>query len=261
MRLLIVEDDLDGREMLAELFRLHDWEVTAVPSTSSGLDLLRSGGFDVVISDEDLCGQSGSCMLREADREGLLSNVGVLMYTAEPSDLELPDGVRVLRKPLGIRRLLDEATAIVPDGTEPHCEESADSRSEADLCASAAAAEGPSSGRVRKKVQLVLYVNESEGSRHALENLQTVLASTPPRRVDVQVRNVERHPDERDAVANRASFTPVLAERQPGEPERILGAVESTRSLAQLIMDLDAGAPSSSQHTLAEGAPPSSVMK
>ena len=26
MRLLIVEDDLDGREMLTELFRLHAWQ-------------------------------------------------------------------------------------------------------------------------------------------------------------------------------------------------------------------------------------------
>lgn len=137
MRLLIVEDDLDGREMLSELFRLHDWEVTAVPSTTSGLELLRSGGFDVVISDEDLCGQSGSCMLREADREGLLGNVGVLMYTAEPTDLDVPEGVRVLRKPLGIHRLLDEAEAIVPEVQQPPCSSAACARRCSSSCTSA----------------------------------------------------------------------------------------------------------------------------
>jgi len=29
MRVLIVEDDLDGRELLAEILRMHDWVVTA----------------------------------------------------------------------------------------------------------------------------------------------------------------------------------------------------------------------------------------
>lgn len=243
MRLLIVEDDLDGREMLSELFRLHDWEVTAVPSTTSGLELLRSGGFDVVISDEDLCGQSGSCMLREAEREGLLGNVGVLMYTAEPTDLDLPEGVRVLRKPLGIRRLLDEAEAIVPEVQQPPC--------------SGAAA---GSRRLGKKVQLVLYVGDSPTSRRALESLRSVLADTRLSRVEVQVRNVERDPVEGDAVTNRSSFTPVLAKRQPGEPERILGAVDSTHTLAQLLM-AEASAPASSQLVAGEAPPPSGVMK
>ena len=107
MRLLIVEDDLDGREMLADLFRMHDWVVTAVPSTRAGMTELRSGGFDVIISDENLHGQSGSGMLREASAEGLLTTVGALLYTAEPGQLEVPTGVRVLRKPLAITTLLD----------------------------------------------------------------------------------------------------------------------------------------------------------
>ena len=109
MRLLIVEDDPDGRELMAELFRLHDWSVTAVPTTDDGLAQLRRGGFDVVISDENLEGESGSRMIRVACREGLLSSVGVVMYTAEDHKLDLPDGARVLHKPLGTGQLLQEA--------------------------------------------------------------------------------------------------------------------------------------------------------
>lgn len=112
MRLLIVEDDRDGREMLAELFRMHAWEVIAVPTTDAAMLELRSGGFDVVISDEDLEGHSGSCMLRDAGNQGLLENMGALMYTADPKDLDVPRGVRVLRKPLGVTQLLDEAKAV-----------------------------------------------------------------------------------------------------------------------------------------------------
>jgi DNA-binding response OmpR family regulator len=111
MRLLIVEDDQDGREMLTELFRMHAWQVTPVPTTAAALVELRAGGFDVVISDENLEGASGSAMLREASRLGLLHNVGALMYTADPGQLELPPGVRVLHKPMAITRLVDEVVA------------------------------------------------------------------------------------------------------------------------------------------------------
>jgi DNA-binding response OmpR family regulator len=114
MRLLIVEDDRDGREMLAELFRLHAWEVTAVPSVDGGMTELRGGGFDVVISDEELLDRSGSCMLRDAAREGLLRNVGALVYTAGSCRLVVPDGVRVLRKPSDLDKLLTAARACAP---------------------------------------------------------------------------------------------------------------------------------------------------
>ena len=122
MRLLIVEDDQDGREMLTELFRMNAWQVTPVESTRAAMVELRAGGFDVVISDEDLAGASGSAMLREASEAGLLRDVGALMYTAEPGDLELPPGVRVLKKPLGIAQLVNEVTAAlaeVPGSGEP----------------------------------------------------------------------------------------------------------------------------------------------
>ena len=115
MRLLIVEDDKDGREMLTELFRMHAWQVTPVPNTHAAMVELRAGGFDAIISDEDLEGTSGSAMLREASREGLLENVGALMYTAEPAQLDLPPGVRVLQKPMGIARLLEDVVAAAND--------------------------------------------------------------------------------------------------------------------------------------------------
>jgi DNA-binding response OmpR family regulator len=113
MRLLIVEDDPDGRELLAELFRMHDWMVTATATRSEGLDELRAGMFDVILSDEDLQGESGSSMLRQAEAEGLLGGVAALMYTAQSDALQVPRGVRVLRKPLPIGALLREVDAAV----------------------------------------------------------------------------------------------------------------------------------------------------
>ncbi|CAN5924257.1 N/A [soil metagenome] len=118
MRLLIVEDDPDGREMLAEIFRMHDWAVTATATLGEGLSEIRSHRFDVIISDEDLDGESGSSMLRQAEAEGLLGGVGAVMYTAESGSLEVPSGVRVLRKPLAMRALLREVRAVTPEGAE-----------------------------------------------------------------------------------------------------------------------------------------------
>lgn len=246
MRLLIVEDDPDGREMLAELFRMHGWSVTDVPSTDAALVELRAGGFDVVISDENLEGASGSGMLREADAEGLLLNVGALMYTAEPSRLEVPTGVRILRKPLGITRLLDEAKAAAQ---EPPARDRAPTPVPI------------SSTRPRKPVELVLYVTNSASSRRALGNLERVLDATHPTRVVVTVKNLADEAADEPSDSARASFTPLLVRQTPGQPERYLGGAESEQALAALIQELDAGpASQQAQHVASPfvEAPPSS---
>lgn len=113
-KLLVVEDDPDGREVLSELFRIRGWEVTDVANVEGALQALRTDHFDVVISDENVDGRSGSEMLREAQRQGLLADVGALVYTADDHTVEVPSGVRVLLKPLGIDALVDEAQHAAP---------------------------------------------------------------------------------------------------------------------------------------------------
>jgi DNA-binding response OmpR family regulator len=233
MRLLIVEDDPDGREMLAELFRTHEWIVTAVPSTEAALDELRAGGFEVVISDEDLEGRSGSGMLCEASEEGLLQNVGVLMYTADPSRLSVPPGVRVLRKPLGILRLLDEAKAMLPEPADVADRQRV-----------------PSSGERRSHnatVELVLYVTDSPSSLRALANMRRVLQQMQPARVKVVVHDLAKDPLDPAAVDDSVSFAPVLVKRKPGEAKQFVRDLDSTHSLARLIEDLVAQMPPSSR--------------
>lgn len=193
MRLLIVEDDPDGREMLAELFRMHGWSVTDVAGTDAALEELRAGGLDVVISDENLGGDSGSGMLREAEAEGLLADVGALMYTASPSRLQVPAGVRVLRKPLGIARILDEANAVAPHVA-------AQDRAPTPV--------PTSSSRRRTQVELVLCVTNSVSSRRAPGNLERAPHAAHPSRVAVTAKNTgDEATDERsDSARERRSL-------------------------------------------------------
>jgi DNA-binding response OmpR family regulator len=222
MRLLIVEDDQDGREMLAELFRMHAWDVRAVPNVNAAMVELRAGGFDVVISDEDLEGSSGSAMLREASEEGLLEHVGALMYTAQPSKLEVPPGVRVLQKPMGIGGLVEAVAAAV--------------------------AEPPSSGqRLRTKggpVELVLYVTDSAQSRRALQTMESVLDEVGGTRVTLVIRNLDHEPlaSAEDPIA----VTPLLVKNGPGTKQRFVANLDSVRSLTALIHEL--APPSSRAH-------------
>lgn len=109
MRILVVEDDPDSRDLLVEVFRMHGWSVTAVANVESGLEHLRGDHFDLVITDENLDDGTGSTMLREAKEEGLLDDVGVILYTAQLGRIDVPSGVRVLRKPKGLAELFDEA--------------------------------------------------------------------------------------------------------------------------------------------------------
>ena len=217
MRLLIVEDDQDGREMLAELFRMQSWEVTAVPRVDAAMLELRAGGFDVVISDEDLEGSSGSAMLREASSEGLLENVGALMYTAQPSQLELPPGVRVLQKPMGIASLVEAVSA-------------------------AAAAPPSSRERVRGRrtnggpVELVLYVTDSAQSRRALVAMQSALDEVGGTRVKVAIRNLDHEPLE--SAEDPVAVTPLLVKKGPGTKQRFVGNLDSVPSLTALIHEL-----------------------
>jgi DNA-binding response OmpR family regulator len=226
MRLLIVEDDQDGREMLTELFRMHAWQVTPVPSTAAAMVELRAGGFDVIISDENLEGASGSAMLREAFEEGLLRNVGALMYTAEAGDLEVPPGVRVLKKPLGIAQLVDEVTAAIAGSPD--------------------SGERLTVGSKRSSpVELVLYVTESAQSRRALRTMQSVLDGMARPGVRVIIRNLDREP--LASADEPIPITPVLVKNRPGAKERFVGNLDSAHSLAALIHQLECSAPPSSR--------------
>src|SRR5262245_39960296 len=83
-RLLLVEDNDDTRALLAGARENDGWRVDEAPDALTGLDLLRRGRYDVLVADYDLPGRTGAAMIHDANGEGLLQDVRVLVVTAHP---------------------------------------------------------------------------------------------------------------------------------------------------------------------------------
>lgn len=113
-KILVVEDDPDTREILAEFFTAHGYEVTAVATAEAALRELSDHTTDVVLSDNQLDGgPSGEWMLDRAYKEGLLEKVGAVMYTADRDPPQVPRTVRVLRKPTALGEIEETAERAV----------------------------------------------------------------------------------------------------------------------------------------------------
>ncbi len=108
---LVVEDHEDSREMLEIVLSDAGFHVFSVATAAAALERLRAGGVHFMITDFNLEGGStGAWLLDKAAEEGLLDDVGAILYSAYPN-LRAPDRLsRVLvhRKPIDIANLLGD---------------------------------------------------------------------------------------------------------------------------------------------------------
>ncbi len=118
-RVLLIEDDDDNRELMAEVLVDAGYEVVTARSGSEGRERLASGAFRLLMSDVGLPDVEGLELAREVRQRW--PDVRVLLVTgfADRPDLDAACGREidaVLRKPLGpdtlvaaVRSVLDEA--------------------------------------------------------------------------------------------------------------------------------------------------------
>ncbi len=109
-RILVVEDDEDFAEGLADVLELEGYEVVTAPSGEEGLERFRSEVFDVAILDMKLPGMNGVEVLL-AIKE-LSPGAAVVMVTGftEPELIEEARGsgaLDVVHKPFEIRRIVE----------------------------------------------------------------------------------------------------------------------------------------------------------
>jgi DNA-binding response OmpR family regulator len=105
-RILLVEDSDDLRALMVVILESEGYRVDSAPTAEEGLRLLRSGTYDLVLSDYALPGRTGTWLLREAIARRLLSREHAIIVTAHP---QICDGeeFEVIHKPLDFDTFLD----------------------------------------------------------------------------------------------------------------------------------------------------------
>lgn len=119
-KVLYVEDDEDARELLVLWLRRDDLDARGVGNVADGMEALARESFDALIVDYNLPDGTGTALVREARRRGLLGDASVFLCTA----MEYPEcdaGMDLFHKPIELRGFLRALrAAIVASSTTLH---------------------------------------------------------------------------------------------------------------------------------------------
>jgi CheY-like chemotaxis protein len=223
--ILVIEDDLDIRELLTALFDMAGFGVIACDTAECGLEALRERTFDLVLTDYALPRHSGVWLLQNAEAEGLIQGTPVLIVTAHPN-VEGADGYEVIQKPFDLDELVERVRDKVEEQGPRRAPTVVPSRSQ----------KGDQSGLIPdcpNPVELILYVSvRSPRSLAAVENIQKLLERFHWSRVQLTVCDVPADPD---AIA----FTPALVRKTHGPRTIILGHITNPEIVMELLADCE----------------------
>ena len=214
-RILVVEDQEDVRGLLVTALEIDGHDVDEAANAHEGLRRLQSGAYDLVLSDYAMPGGTGTWMLDEAQRQGLLAGTAVLIVTAYPDARELSH-LDVIPKPIDLDHFLEQVRRV--------------------LNSSAAGSGGDEDigSHHSHRVELVLYVSPSSpASLQARRNLEGLLEQFDPAQIKYSVCDLVRDPmaGEQDRVA----FTPTLVKRYPAPRMWVLGNLRETEIIGDLL--------------------------
>lgn len=101
-KVLLIEDDRDSRELLAELLE-PEFEIETAADGEHGLERFRAAAPDLVLTDESLPGMPGTAVAREVKALSPGARVVLVSGYGEVDDSEACD--LVLKKPVEPARL------------------------------------------------------------------------------------------------------------------------------------------------------------
>jgi len=227
---LLIEDDRDIREMVATLLDMAGFRVYACESAECGLNALREGEFDLILTDYALPRRSGLWLLEHAEDEGLINGTPVLIVTAH-SHVEGASRYEVIQKPFDLDDLIERVRYRV-EGEGPRRRRNPAVRTNGD-------ADGNGDGGCPDPVELILYVSSRSTHSHAaVRNIRKVLKRFKSSRVRLTVCDLARDPSQ--GIEDAVAFTPMLVRRTPGPRTFILGHVSNPDLLMELLADCDA---------------------
>jgi CheY-like chemotaxis protein len=215
-RILVVEDQNDVRGLLVTALEIEGHEVDQAANAREGLQRLEEARYDLVLSDYAMPGGTGSWMLLEAERRGLLVDTPALIVTAHPDARELSTR-HVIAKPLDLDYFLDQVRRILKSAAR-------DRRTE----------EGAPAAERNYRIELVLYVSpNSPASTQARRNLERLLDQFDIAQIKYTVCDLVRDPlaGEQDRVA----FTPTLVKRYPAPRTWVVGNLRETEIIGDLL--------------------------
>ena len=121
LRVLVVDDDADGREMLLALLGAEGAQATAAASAFEALELLRAPLPDVIVSDIGMPELDGFSFIeqlrrREPSQGGRVPAIALSAHTrADERNRALRSGFdRHVPKPLDAAQLIDALAALAP---------------------------------------------------------------------------------------------------------------------------------------------------
>jgi two-component system response regulator GlrR len=98
--------------MLATALQIEGHIVDEAGNAADGLKCLEQSRYDLVLSDYAMPGGTGTWMLRQASRQGLLKHTIALIVTAHPGVRDL-ENVEVVTKPLDLDRFLEQVRQVL----------------------------------------------------------------------------------------------------------------------------------------------------
>jgi DNA-binding response OmpR family regulator len=214
LRVLLVDDDDDTRDLLRFVLAQDGYLVDDVQNAESALEHLRKGGYRLVVTDYDLPGKTGAQLLRQATLERLLEGCAVLVVTAH-SDPEDVGAAPVIHKPLDVEAFRRQVRGIL----EAH--------------GAAPVSAGKGAAAAGAPVTIVLYVHRgTPPSRRAERNARQILGRIGEAKVRFELRDVAEH--EREAEADRIVFVPtVVVKCNP--PAWIVGDLRQPNALLDVL--------------------------
>jgi CheY-like chemotaxis protein len=215
-RILVVEDQDDVRGLLVMALEIEGHEVHEASNAREGLARLQSAHFDLVLTDYAMPGGTGTWMLYEAERAGLLADTATLVVTAHADARELSD-LEVIPKPIDLDLFLDQVRAVLLKGRTrglPLDESGTSKRGH--------------------RVELVLYVSpNSTASAQAKINFEQLLDGFDASQIKYSICDLVRDPAAGDA--DRVAFTPTLVKRYPAPRTWLIGNLRETGILADIL--------------------------
>ncbi len=110
--ILVVDDDRDIRETLAEVLEVAGHTVSKASNGGEALDALRAKPAEVILLDLMMPVMDGWTFVREQQADAALADIPIVVVTAAPVDAPIP-GVRAyLPKPFDLDRLLSVVAEV-----------------------------------------------------------------------------------------------------------------------------------------------------